>query len=498
MRPVKKILFIIWSHSFGGGAEALLTTIVNHLNPEKYRIGIIEICHAGVKDEPVNPGITIYDPVTFEGDAEYNKKILYICREPDRVIRKYIPPGYDLYVSFNYQLPSFLLPKGERCIAWIHTSVYDLAEEGMEAYRMLQDAAFEKAARIVSISDITTRSIRELFPGHSDKVVEIYNSADINAVRKRAEGFSGIRLEHPSIISVGRLDDRKNPMRMIEIFRRLSEKNHSVHLYFLGQGELESQAREKAGEYGLHENVHMLGYIENPFPILRQADVCCMASKAEGFPMSLLESIALHVPFASTEVGGAGILANGGKCGRIYSTDEEAVKHIFDLLNTPKELIAEECEKSISRFDLGTYIGKIENLFDEVLGEEAIAAESGAAWDGAEETVLEDRSWYYRFPDGLIPEGSSIILYGAGDMGTNYYHYIKETGVCRIAAWVDADAEKYRRMGKDVTDIGAIASLGYDAVLIAVMREDVAHEIRANLREMGVPDGKALWAKPVF
>ena len=33
---MKKIFFIINSFSWGGGAEALLTQIVNHLNSEKY------------------------------------------------------------------------------------------------------------------------------------------------------------------------------------------------------------------------------------------------------------------------------------------------------------------------------------------------------------------------------------------------------------------------------------------------------------------------------
>ena len=45
----KKILFIIWSYTFGGGAESLLTSIVNHLNPEKYEISVIEYHHEGIK-----------------------------------------------------------------------------------------------------------------------------------------------------------------------------------------------------------------------------------------------------------------------------------------------------------------------------------------------------------------------------------------------------------------------------------------------------------------
>ena len=46
---MKRIFFIINCFSMGGGAESLLTQIVNHLNPEKYEIGIMEIIHDTVK-----------------------------------------------------------------------------------------------------------------------------------------------------------------------------------------------------------------------------------------------------------------------------------------------------------------------------------------------------------------------------------------------------------------------------------------------------------------
>ena len=51
---MKKVLFIIWCYSLGGGAESLLTTIVNNLNIKKYKMGIMEVWHTKLKREPVN------------------------------------------------------------------------------------------------------------------------------------------------------------------------------------------------------------------------------------------------------------------------------------------------------------------------------------------------------------------------------------------------------------------------------------------------------------
>ena len=200
---MKKVLFIIWSHSFGGGAEALLTTIVNHLNPQKYKIGIIEIYNANIKKEPVDSHIKVYDSITWEGDKEYRKKVYNIYNAPDEIIMRYIPSDYDLYVSFNYQLPSFLLPSGTRNIAWIHGAVFDLAENGVERYRVLQSRAFDKVQKIISISDVTTRSIRELFPNQADKIVEVYNSVNVKKIReKESRNLATDSLKKPQIILI--------------------------------------------------------------------------------------------------------------------------------------------------------------------------------------------------------------------------------------------------------------------------------------------------------
>jgi glycosyltransferase involved in cell wall biosynthesis len=495
---MKKVLFIIWCYSLGGGAESLLTTIVNNLNIQKYKIGIMEVWHTNVKREPVNSNITIYDSITFEGDPEYRKKMYYIYNNPEKIIKKYVPSDYDIYVSFNYQVPSFLLPSGCRNIAWIHSDVYDLSGKIGERYRNLQAAVFHKAQKIVSISTFTTQSLTELFPEYSDKVVEIFNGIDIYRVRGLSEKKTNIRLADNSVIFIGRMDDRKNPLRMLEIFKGVYERNESVHLYFLGKGELEFDVKKKVNEYGLQEQVHFLGYIENPFPIIKQADICCMTSKSEGFPMSLLESVSLHVPFVSTEVGGADILANEGRCGKTYRTNEEAVDSIIDILRTPKEIFVRECEQSIWRFDLDTYISKIEELFDELLVSD-IDTDGGTIWDSGQGIdELEERNYYYRFPEGLIENGKKVILYGAGDIGKNYYQYMQEKNIWDLVAWVDAAAEKYKNLCNNVQSVDIITKLEFDVILIAVMEEKTAQSIHRSLCARGIPDDKILWMAPAF
>jgi len=300
-------------------------------------------------------------------DPERKSKMYYVYHEWDKVIEEYIPQNYDLYVSFNYLKPSFLLPSGKKNIAWIHSDVYNLAQENMAEERVMQNQAFYKASRIISISDITTQSLEELFPEHKDKIRIIYNGINAENVRNKANEPLLVSLEHPALLSIGRLEERKNPLRLLNIFERVHNNNPKVHLYYLGYGVLHEAIENASKEKGLTNNVHLLGYYDNPFPIMAHCDITCMFSVSEGFPMALLESVALDKPFVSSIIGGSRILANNQRCGRTVKTDKDAVNAILDLLQTDQDLLKRECRESIKRFEFKAYIHQIERVFDEVI-----------------------------------------------------------------------------------------------------------------------------------
>jgi len=489
----KKILFIIWSFSFGGGAEALLTMIVNHLNPQKYEIGIIEYYQAGIKKEPINENIVYLGAITSESDLERKKKYYYLLNEPNRMISKYIPSDYDLYVSFNYQIPSFFLPEGRRCLAWIHSDIYDLRGEEQEKYLWLQNEAFKKAEKIVSISDLTTESLKELCPAHADKIVEIYNGVDIDAIKRKSKEPVEIVLKHPNMLFVGRLEERKNPVRLVNVLECLHECGKFAHLYFLGQGEMGEEIEALSVQKGLSEYVHFLGYHQNPFPIMAQCDVNCLLSRSEGFSMSLLEGVSLGKPFVATHIGGASILSDGGICGRVVETDGQAAQAVSYWLGQDRERLKNECERSIKRFALSKYIAEIESLFDELL-EMPESTDSFHTYD--ESVELEDRPYYYRFPVEVIRKSQKIILYGAGAVGTDYYNFLLESNYCELAGWVDKEYKSWQEKGKTVSALDIIHRVEYDAILIAIANKSMADAIIADLQKLGIPGEKIVWCRP--
>ncbi|MCI8571375.1 MAG: glycosyltransferase [Lachnospiraceae bacterium] len=365
----KKILFIIWSYTYGGGAEALLTLIVNHLNPDKYDISIIEYEHADIKTEAVGGHVHILPPIEKVDVPEKTTKGYQVYHTPELLIQQYIEREYDLYVSFNYQIPTFLLPSGTKNISWIHGAVYDLGTEEAKREWTLQDQAFDKAVKIVAISDFTEKSLIDLFPRHKEKVIKIYNGIDVNSVRRKAQQDAVVKLCPKAIVSVARLDENKNPLRLLRIFKSVHDIVQDAQLYYIGEGKLRKELEKEITELKLEKAVHLLGYIANPYPVLGQASVFCLMSETEGFPISIMESLALNVPFISTNVGGSAELADHGRCGKIINTDREAVSAVLDMLEAGKDKMKAACQNSIERFAHGPYIKRIEALFDSVMEE---------------------------------------------------------------------------------------------------------------------------------
>lgn len=368
---MKKILFIINCFSLGGGAEALLTTIVNNLNPEKYDISIIEFVHYSVKEEETNRNIKVLPYIVNGEDTEERRHQKYLLfHDTDNFVKDHVPEGYDLYIGFNYLAPAYLLPRGKNNILWIHGDVYNCLQEPIliEEHEQ-QNQMYNKAQKIIVISDRTEKSVVDVFPDQKDKLVKIYNGIDTQKVRRLSEEDTDISVMHPAVAVVGRLDDNKNPLRAVRILKLLHDMECRYHIYFIGDGELREDVRTLAKEEKLEEYVHLTGYLENPFPVMKRCDCTLMTSRSEGFQMSLLESLTLGVPFISTDVGASAMLAcEENKC-TVFETDSDAARMICELLHeTDKEDVAGKCLDTALAYDIKKYMNKIERVFDSIGG----------------------------------------------------------------------------------------------------------------------------------
>lgn len=163
-------------------------------------------------------------------------------------------------------------------------------------------------------------------------------------------------IDGKTIVFTGRLVPMKDPITLIKGFNRAKRKMDNIHLIVCGNGPLEDECKELAGE-----NVHFMGFVDNIPAVLKGADVYVQPSAYDPSPRSLLEAMAMGKACIATNVGGVesylkghGILIGPG------NPDIMAEKIVY-LLENPdvaKDLGVKARNKMLEEHDLGKNIEK--------------------------------------------------------------------------------------------------------------------------------------------
>ena len=116
----------------------------------------------------------------------------------------------------------------------------------------------------------------------------------------------------PVIVAAGRLTKQKDFATLIRAFA-LVRLETEVRLVIMGEGELRPDLEQLINEYRLYGSVFLPGFVENPFAIMKQADLFVLSSAWEGLPNVLIQAMACGTPVVSTDCpsGPAEILENG-------------------------------------------------------------------------------------------------------------------------------------------------------------------------------------------
>lgn len=127
---------------------------------------------------------------------------------------------------------------------------------------------------------------------------QIYNPFDFNSIRLLSQEKMSIEPGR-FIIHIGRFTYAKRHDILLDSFSRLSNLN--LKLLLLGDGELKDEIDLSIKSMGLENRVIQLGWIDNPFPYIKNADLLLLTSDFEGLGNVLIESLILKTPIISTD-----------------------------------------------------------------------------------------------------------------------------------------------------------------------------------------------------
>lgn len=120
--------------------------------------------------------------------------------------------------------------------------------------------------------------------------------------------------EPPHLVMLSRIVEHKNPQLLIEALSGLADLPWQLSIFGDGPDRERLQAGTPAA---LRGRVHWRGWSAGPEPALADADLLCVPSRSEAFPLAILEAMARGVPVAASGICAVPEMLDFGRAGYV-------------------------------------------------------------------------------------------------------------------------------------------------------------------------------------
>ena len=203
--------------------------------------------------------------------------------------------------------------------------------------------AYRTAFQVVTVSEGVRQSAMNYYQLDPSQVTTICNGVDFEAIDQRSTAFTPAWDPHRfHIVACGRLHASKGYPNLIDAVAALGRRGKTITLHILGEGperpRLQQQIEQVSREQTLadHVQIHLHGYVDNPLPYIRAANLFCLASVYEGLPNALLEAIACRTPVIATDCDyGPREILGDGRYGRLVTPPDTLEAALLDAITHP-------------------------------------------------------------------------------------------------------------------------------------------------------------------
>ncbi len=373
---MKKIVFLIDSLD-GGGAEKILLNIVKNIDKKKYEVDIITIFNRGVYIDEVRK----YSNYSYSFQCKKNRKtflsriliFLMTILSPRVYYNLLIKGKYDVEIAFLEGICTKIISgstnRTSKKIAWVHTDLINHPNSSKKYLSFQQEKkAYDNFDKIICVSGDSRHSFEQKFRKY-ENVTTIYNPINAREIKEYSEAGTCDEIEGSfhRVIAVGRLDKNKSFDRLIRATERIIAGGLKFNLYILGTGVEEVNLATYIKENGLSDYIHLLGFIKNPYPYIRECDFLVNSSFAEGYNTAIAEALILEKPVVATKTSGVSELFGDFDCGIITENSEEGLyKGIKKMLTDDKvfSYYKKETVKRASEFNISEKMLEISKVFE--------------------------------------------------------------------------------------------------------------------------------------
>ncbi len=278
-----KILHLLASNKYSGAENVVCTIIENFSNN-------IEMAYC-------SPNGSIKEVLDKRGIKYYSLNKMSVS-EVKKVIKEYNP---DIIHAHDYTasvITTFTDFKG-KIISHLHNNCPFAKKWNLKT--IMYNYCIPKFYKVVGVSNqVYEEAVFKKKLGN--KYTTIYNYVDKDYILKKCDEYTFDKKY--DLFFIGRLTEQKDPLLFINIVKDMNDKH--IKAVMIGDGKLKEECINKIEEYNLKDNIDMLGFVQNPFPIIKNSKICVMPSKWEGFGLTAVESMILSKPVLNSGVGGLG------------------------------------------------------------------------------------------------------------------------------------------------------------------------------------------------
>ena len=356
---MKHILFFIESLSVGG-AEKVLTTYLKYIDYSNFKITLMPLFDTGVLRDEIDFSKLNYQPIIRKAKNRWQQtlnkiryKIIYSFI-PCSLINRWIVPqkGIDVYIAFTEGFSTKLISytPGKK-IAWVHA---DLKTDPWTQNNNIFKSIFEEANsykrynKVICVSQSVEHVMKDLYG--LTNTITIYNPIDTNEILHKANQPIGIKISSSfNIVSTGRLVPQKGYDRLIPIIEKLRKEGKDIHLYIIGEGRERKLLEKIIDDAELQRFVHLMGYLNNPYALMKKMDLFVCSSRAEGYSLAIVEAMILGLPILSSECAGPTELLDHGIYGILVNNNTIGIYEGLSRIIRDHTLIKEMRKKSLER-----------------------------------------------------------------------------------------------------------------------------------------------------
>ena len=361
-----KILFYI-DTLVGGGAEKVLRTLVNSMDQSKFDITVQttfredteNLLNKGIKYNYCYSKKNPLSNIIFRAEAALNL-----------VYPFHIKGNYDIEVAYlecaSTKIMAGSTNKKSKKLAWVHCDLRKITDDP-KGFAEKCKPWYDKFNKVICVSESVREGFVELF-GNTTESEIIHNTVDDTEIIQKAACVlpNNIKKRKLTLLSIGRLSTPKNYPRLLKTVKVLFDEGFDFDLWILGEGELRKEIEKLIEEYNIKERVNLLGFYDNPYPFIKNADLAVCSSDYEGLSTFITESLILGKPIVTTNCGGMDELLGNNDYGIVTDNDDTAfLEGLRNVLSHPTLLWEYSKKASLcsNRFSKEKLTAENEDLF---------------------------------------------------------------------------------------------------------------------------------------